>query len=53
MNIRGDVVATVSQDNMQPGIHMVNWNSGAVPNGRYVVAVKQNGKFSAKNVILK
>ena len=53
MNIRGDVIATVSQDNMQPGIHMVNWNSGAVPNGRYVVAVKQNGKFSAKNVILK
>ena len=53
MNIRGDVVATVSQDNMQPGIHMVNWNSGTVPNGRYVVAVKQNGKFSAKNVILK
>jgi len=53
MNIRGDVVATVSQENMQPGIHMVKWNSGSVPNGRYVVAVKQNGKFTAKNVILK
>lgn len=53
MNIRGDVVATVSQDNLLPGIHMVKWNSGVVPNGRYVVAVKQNGKISAKNVILK
>ena len=53
MNIRGDVVATVSQENLLPGIHMVKWNSGVVPNGRYVVAVKQNGKISAKNVILK
>ena len=53
MNIRGDVVAKVSQDNMVPGIHTVKWNSGIVPNGRYIVAVKQNGKISAKNVILK
>lgn len=53
MNIRGDVVAMVSQDNMMPGIHMVKWNSGIVPSGRYIVAVKQNGKVSAKNVILK
>lgn len=53
VNIRGDVVATVSQDNLQPGIHMVKWNSGVIPNGRYIVAVRQNGKVSAKNVILK
>ncbi|MBO4783591.1 MAG: hypothetical protein J5521_02450 [Lachnospiraceae bacterium] len=53
MNAKGAVVANVAQDNFQPGIHRVNWNSGPVPNGRYIVVVKQNGMETAKNVILK
>lgn len=53
MNAKGAVVANVAQDNFQPGIHRVNWNSGPVPNGRYIVVVKQNGMETAKNVVLK
>ncbi len=53
MNVNGAVVADIAQDNLQPGVHLVKWNSGIVPNGRYIVKIEQNGMVSAKNVILK
>ena len=53
VNINGSVVANIAQENLQSGIHQLKWNSGAVPNGRYVVKIEQNGMVNAKNVILK
>ena len=53
VDINGSVVAKVAEKNLQPGVHQLNWNSANVPNGFYVVSVKQNGMVSAKNVILK
>ena len=53
VNLKGAVVANISRENLQPGFHSFDWHSGIVPNGRYVVTVKQNGLVSAKNVILK
>ena len=52
-NLNGAVVAKVSKENLQPGVHSVEWHSGIVPNGRYVVTIEHNGKVSGKNVILK
>ncbi len=52
-NAKGAVIADVSEKNLQPGVHQVPWNSGVVPNGRYIVTVRQNGEVKAKNVILK
>lgn len=53
VNMNGAVVAKVSRENLQPGIHRVEWHSGIVPNGRYVVTIEHNGVTSGKNVILK
>lgn len=53
VNLKGAVVANITRENLQPGFHSLEWHSGIVPNGRYVVTVKQNGLVSAKNVILK
>lgn len=53
MNVNGAVVADIAQENLQPVVHLLKWNSGIVPNGRYIVKIEQNGKVSAKNVILK
>ena len=53
VNVNGAVVASVAQENLEPGIHQIKWNSGAEPKGRYVVKVQQNGMVDAKNVILK
>ena len=53
MNIDGVVVAKISKENLQQGVYNIKWNSESIPNGRYIVAVKHNGLFSAKNVILK
>ena len=53
VNINGAVVAKVSKENLQPGVHSVEWHSGIVPNGRYVVTIEHNGVTSGKNVILK
>ena len=52
-NLNGAVVARISRENLEPGIHSVEWHSGIVPNGRYVVTIEHNGKVSGKNVILK
>ena len=52
-NAKGAVVANIVENNLQSGIHQIKWNSGAIPNGRYIVTVKQNGMVNAKNVILK
>lgn len=52
-NVKGAVVARMAEENLQAGTHVMNWNSGAVPNGRYIVTVRQNGLVSAKSVILK
>lgn len=52
-NLNGAVVSRVSRENLEPGIHSVEWHSGIVPNGRYVVTIEHNGKVSGKNVILK
>ena len=53
INANGAVVADIAQEDLQPGVHLVKWNSGIVPNGRYIVKIEQNGMVSAKNVILK
>lgn len=53
VNANGAVVAKIVKENLQPGFHRVEWHSGIVPNGRYIVTVEQNGKTNAKNVILK
>lgn len=52
-NVKGAVVANIVEKNLQAGVHQIKWNSGIVPNGRYIVTVKQNGMVNAKNVILK
>ena len=44
VNVNGAVVASVAQENLEPGIHQIKWNSGKV---------QQNGMVDAKNVILK
>ena len=53
VDIHGSVVAKFAENNLKPGVHQIHWNSANVPNGFYVVSVKQNGMVSAKNVILK
>ena len=53
VNANGAVVSKIVKENLQPGFHRVEWHSGIVPNGRYIVTVEQNGKVNAKNVILK
>ena len=53
VNANGSVVANVNQENLQPGVHNIMWNSGMVPSGRYIVKIEQNGKVNAKSVILK
>lgn len=53
VNINGTQIAKIAQENLQPGIHQIKWNSGIVPNGRYIVKIEQNGFVNAKNVILK
>ena len=53
VNIRGAVVASIAQENLQAGAHQLQWNAAMVPSGRYVVKIEQNGMVSAKNVILK
>ena len=52
-DLNGAVVAKVTTDYLQPGTHRVEWHSGIVPNGRYVVTIEHNGVTSGKNVILK
>ena len=53
VNIRGAVVASIAQENLQAGAHQLQWNAAMVPSGRYVVKIEQNGMVNAKNVILK
>ena len=52
-NAKGAIVANIVENNLQAGVHQIKWNSGVIPNGRYIVTVKQNGMVNAKNVILK
>lgn len=52
-NLNGAVVARISKENLQPGFHRVEWHSGIIPNGRYVVTIEHNGVISGTNVILK
>ena len=53
VNANGSVIANIAQENLQPGVHQIKWNSGMVPSGRYIVKVEQNGMVNAKNVVLK
>lgn len=53
VDVKGSVIANIAQENLQPGVHQVKWNSGMIPSGRYIVKVEQNGMVNAKNVILK
>lgn len=52
-NLNGAEVARITTNFLPSGLHRVEWHSGAVPNGRYVVTIEHNGKVSGKNVILK
>ena len=53
VNANGSVIANIAQENLQPGVHQIKWNSGMVSSGRYIVKVEQNGMVNAKNVVLK
>ena len=52
-NVKGAVVARVVKEGLQPGVHQIQWNSGIVPNGIYIVTVEHNGKIAARNEILR
>lgn len=53
INVNGAVVAKIASENLQQGIHYIKWNSGIIPNGRYVVIAKQNGVVGAVSAVLK
>ena len=53
VGINGSTVVKIANENMQPGIHSINWNSANVPNGRYIATIKQNGIVRGKNIFLK
>lgn len=53
VNTKGVVVAKIAKDWLLPGAQHIKWNSENVPNGRYVVTIKQNGIFSGKSFVLK
>ena len=52
-NAKGATVAKIAKDNLEPGIHHVEWHSGIVPNGVYFVRIEHKGKTSANTVFLK
>lgn len=53
VNTKGAIVAKIKQENLGAGIHSLNWNSANVPNGLYIVTVKQNGTRTAAKIFLK
>lgn len=53
MNINGAVIAKVTEENLQAGIHNLKWNSDIVPNGLYIVTVEHNGMISSMRILLK
>lgn len=53
VNTKGAIVAKIKQGNLGAGIHSLNWNSANVPNGLYIVTVKQNGTRTAAKIFLK
>ena len=53
-NINGTEVARFNEQNLDAGIHIINWDSGIVmPRGRYIVTIQHNGSISAKSITLK
>ncbi len=52
-NAKGAVVANIAKENLEPGIHTVQWHSGIVPSGLYILKIEHNGKTTANSVILK
>lgn len=52
-NVNGAVVSRISKENLEPGAHSVEWHSGVLPNGLYIVTVKHNGTVSSKGFVLK
>ena len=53
-NINGTEVAKINEQNLNAGVHSINWNSGIMmPRGRYIVTIQHNGSTSAKSIMLK
>jgi len=52
-NVNGAVVSRISKENLEPGAHSVEWHSGVLPNGLYIVTIKHNGTVSSKGFVLK
>lgn len=53
MNINGSLVSKITKENMQPGVHSINWNLESIPNGSYIAIIKQNNMVRSKKVVLK
>lgn len=53
MNINGSLVSKITKENMQPGVHSINWNLENIPNGSYIAIIKQNNMVRSKKVVLK
>lgn len=53
VGFNGRTFASFTAKNLQPGFNSINWNSTSVPNGHYIVSVKQNGLTRGINVKLK
>lgn len=52
-NAKGAVVSRISKEYLNPGVHSVEWHSGILPNGLYIVTIKHNGSVSSKTFALK
>lgn len=53
MDADGTLVAKLVNENAQSGYNILNWDSGNVPSGRYMVMVEYNGSVNGKYVLLK
>ena len=53
LNSDGAEVASLHEENGQPGFNTLRWNGEYVPSGRYLVKIEHNGSVSGKNAVLK
>lgn len=53
MDADGTLVARLVNENAPAGYNILNWDSGNVPSGRYMVTVEHNGSVNGKYVLLK
>lgn len=53
LNADGVQVASMRKDNAPAGINTVYWDGSAMPSGRYMVNIEQNGGVNGKFAVLK